>query len=280
MKYDWCSYGRVAVGVGSERARIPYLLMGAALRAQPRDILFSLCQYGMENVSCWGATVDGSCWRTTGDVFDNWASIYGSIQKQAPLWHWSRPGAWNDPDMLCVGKMHWNGFKGSRLTPNEQVTHISLWCLVGAPLMIGCDMTRLDDFTFSLLANDEVIAIDQDPLGAGAAKIAVKPPSEEIWARPLQDGSVAVGLLNAGFLTTEMTFDLAAAGLEGAWKVRDVWRQRDEGSFTGTYRRKVFGHATHLIRLWPAKGARLRAGLRDIRDNAWLNEIEQARKGK
>ena len=280
LKYDWCSYGRVAVGTGSERARLPYLQMGAALRAQPRDILFSLCQYGMDNVSCWGETVNGSCWRTTGDVFDNWASIYGSIQKQAPLWHWSRPGAWNDPDMLCVGKMHWNGFKGSRLTPNEQVTHISLWCLVGAPLMIGCDMTRLDDFTFSLLANDEVIAIDQDPLGAGAAKIAVKPPSEEIWARPLQDGSVAVGLLNAGFLTTEMTFDLAAAGLEGAWKVRDVWRQRDEGTFTGTYRRKVFGHATHLIRLWPEAGARLRTGLRDIRDNAWLNEIEQAREGK
>ena len=280
LKYDWCSYGRVAVGNGAIRARLPYLHMGAALRAQPRDILFSLCQYGMDNVSSWGATVDGSCWRTTGDVFDNWSSIYGSIQKQAPLWHWSRPGAWNDPDMLCVGKMHWNGFKGSRLTPNEQVTHISLWCLVGAPLMIGCDMTRLDAFTFSLLANDEVIAIDQDPRGAGATKIAAKAPFEEIWARPLEDGSIAVGLLNAGFITTEMTFDLAAAGLEGAWKVRDVWRQRDEGEFAGEYRRKVFGHATHLIRLWPAKGARLRAGLRDIRDNAWLNEITQAREGK
>ena len=273
LKYDWCSYGRVAVGNGAIRARLPYLHMGAALRAQPRDILFSLCQYGMDNVSSWGATVDGSCWRTTGDVFDSWSSIYGSIQKQATLWHWSRPGAWNDPDMLCVGKMHWNGFKGSRLTPNEQVTHISLWCLV-------CDMTRLDGFTFSLLANDEVIAIDRDPLGAGAAKIATKAPFEEIWARPLEDGSIAVGLLNAGFITTEMTFDLAAAGLEGAWKVRDVWRQRDEGAFTGVYRRKVFGHATHLIRLWPAKGARLRPGLRDIRDNAWLNEIKQARTGK
>ena len=84
-----------------------------------------------------------------------------------------------------------------------------------------------------------MIAIDQDPLGAGAAKIAAKAPFEEIWARPLAGGSIAVGLLNAGFITTEMTFDLAAAGLEGAWKVRDVWRQRDEGAFTGVYRRKV-----------------------------------------
>lgn len=280
LKYDWCSYGRVAVGGGLDRARLPYLHMGAALRAQNRDILFSLCQYGMDNVSCWGATVNGSCWRTTGDVFDSWSSIYGSIQKQSPLWHWSRPGAWNDPDMLCVGKMHWNGFRGSRLTPNEQVTHISLWCLVGAPLMIGCDMTRLDDFTFSLLSNDEVIAIDQDPLGAGAAKIAEERPFGEIWARPLADGSVAVGMLNAGFTTKDIAFDLAAAGLEGSWSVRDLWRQRDEGEFSGTYVSRVFGHATHLIKLSPAKGGRLRRGLRDVRDNSWLNEIKPTKGGK
>ncbi len=276
LKYDWCSYGKVALGGGLNRARIPYLIMGKALREQNRDILFSLCQYGGDNVSVWGETVYGSCWRTTGDVFDNWASIYGSIQKQAPLWPWSKPGAWNDPDMLCVGKMHWNGFKGSRLTPNEQYTHMSLWCLVGAPLMIGCDMTKLDEFTFGLLSNDEVLAIDQDPLGLGAAKIATDGMGE-IWARPLVDGSVAVGLLNANFIEQDITLDLAASGLEGGWRVRDLWRQVDEGEVRSVYTAKVPGHATHLVRLWPARDGRFRAGLTDIRENAWRRLIEKNR---
>ncbi len=276
LKYDWCSYGSVAMGSGLDKARVPYLLMGRALRQQNRDIVFSLCQYGMENVSAWGASVGGQCWRTTGDVFDQWGSIYASIQKQADLWYWSGPGAWNDPDMLCVGKMHWNQFKGSRLTPNEQYTHMSLWCLVGAPLMIGCDLTQLDAFTFGLLANDEVLAIDQDALGAGAAKIAVDGRGE-IWARPLADGSVAVGLLNAGLATAAVTFDLTAAGLEGTWRVRDLWRQRDEADVVGTYTVRVPGHATHLVRLTPGRDGRFRADIGDIRDNAWRRLVETKR---
>ncbi len=276
LKYDWCSYGKVAFGGGLDRARFPYLMMGKALREQGRDILFSLCQYGMDNVSAWGETVWGSCWRTTGDVFDNWGSVYGSIQKQAALWPWSKPGAWNDPDMLCVGKMHWNGFKGSRLTPNEQYTHVSLWCLVGAPLMIGCDMARLDAFTLNLLSNDEVLAVDQDALGLGAAKIAVDGMGE-IWARPLADGSVAAGLLNANLIAQNVTFDLAAAGLEGGWRVRDLWRQKDEGEARGVYTVRVPGHATHLVRLSPARDGRFRAGMTDIRENAWRRQIEATR---
>ena len=149
----------------------PYWIMGTALKAQKRDIVFSLCEYGCENVSAWGNLVHGQSWRTTGDVFVTWPSISGSIEKQKRLFVYSKPGAWNDPDMLCVGKMSWNGFKGSRLAPKEQYTHISLWALVASPLMIGCDMTQLDDFTFSLLSNDEVIAIDQDPLDAGAGVV-------------------------------------------------------------------------------------------------------------
>ena len=276
LKYDWCSYGRVAFGSGLDRARFPYLIMGKALREQSRDIVFSLCQYGMDNVSAWGETVHGSSWRTTGDVFDNWGSVYGSLQRQAALWPWSRPGAWNDPDMLCVGRMRWNGFKGSRLTPNEQYTHVSLWCLVGAPLMIGCDLTRLDAFTRGLLSNDEVLAVDQDPLGLGAAKIAVCGQGE-VWARPLAGGAVAVGLLNANLIAQDITFDLAAAGLEGGWRVRDLWRQRDEGEVRGVYTVRVPGHATHLVRLSPACDGRVRAGQRDIREHAWRRQVEATR---
>ncbi len=284
LKYDWCSYGqnvagygRVAFGGGLDYARFPYLLMGKALREQNRDILFSLCQYGMENVSAWGDTVLGSSWRTTGDVFDKWSSIAAAIRKQEGLWYWSKPGAWNDPDMLCVGKMHWNAFKGSRLTPNQQYTHMSLWCLVASPLMIGCDLTQLDAFTLNLLSNDEVLAIDQDPLGLGAAKIAESADMGEIWARPLAGGDVAVGLFNASPVAQDVVFDLHAAGLEGGWRVRDLWRQSDEGEARGVYVHRVEGHATHLVRLSPARDGRVRTGQTDIREHAWRRQIEAYR---
>ncbi|MCR5750984.1 MAG: NPCBM/NEW2 domain-containing protein [Kiritimatiellae bacterium] len=263
LKHDWCSYGDVATGEGQERAMRPYRIMGDALKAQNRDILFSLCQYGKDDVGSWGVKVGGQSWRTTGDVFDRWSSIANGIKILKSQWHHAEPGGWNDPDMLCVGPMCWNEFKGSRLAPNEQYTHISLWALAAAPLMIGCDMTKLDDFTLSLLRNDEVIAIDQDPLGKAAACIVDK-GGYDVWARPLADGSIAVGLLNYGLEEREIAFDIAAAGMEGAWKVRDCWRQKDEGTAKGVYKARVYGHATHLVRFIPGKDAKLRVA--DIRE--------------
>ena len=173
--------------------------------------------------------------------------------------------------MLCIGKMIWNNFAGSRLAPNEQYTHISIWALGAAPLMIGCDMTKFDEFTLSLLRNDEVIAIDQDPLGKAAACIVEK-DSYDIWARPLADGSIAVGLFNKGLGEREIEFDMAAAGMEGKWMVRDCWRQKDEGAFSGLYKKNVYGHATHLVRFTPEKGNGERETgklvIRDIREQS------------
>ena len=257
LKHDWCSYSSVATGEGLERAMRPYRIMGDALRAQNRDILLSLCQYGNDNVSAWGAKVGGQSWRVTGDVFDRWTSIANAIKTLKKVWQNAAPGEWNDPDMLCIGPMCWNEFKGSRLAPNEQYTHISIWALAAAPLMIGCDMTKLDELTLSLLRNDEVLAIDQDPLGKAAACIVDK-GMYEIWARPLADGSIAAGLLNKGLKESEIVFDMAAAGMDGEWNVRDCWRQKDEGSFKGVYKAKVYGHATHLVRFVPGKDAKLR----------------------
>ena len=263
LKYDWCSYGGVATGEGVERAMRPYRIMGEALRAQDRDIVFSICQYGKDDVCTWGAKVGGQSWRTTGDVFDRWSSISNGIEVLKSQWRHAGPGGWNDPDMLCIGPMRWNEYAGSRLAPNEQYTHISLWALAAAPLMIGCDMTKLDDFTLSLLRNDEVIEIDQDPLGLAAACI-VDNGGYDVWARPLVDGSIAVGLLNYGLDEREIAFDIAAAGMEGEWKVRDCWRQKDEGTAKGVYKTRVYGHATHLVRFIPGNDAKLRVA--DIRE--------------
>ena len=274
LKYDWCSYGEVATGDGHDRFRRPYLLMGRFLKMQSRDIVFSLCQYGWDEVETWGALADGQLWRTTGDIFDNWNSVYGGITAQAKLWPSAGPGAWNDADMLVLGRSVWGG----SLTPNEMYTHFSMWCMFASPLMIGCDLANVDDFTLSLLTNDEVLAIDQDELGAGAAKVLADAAADwEIWARPLADGSMALALLNVDEEEQIVTVPFAKLGLRGAWAVRDLWRQADEGTFADAYAASVPGHATHLVKFSPRAGAGLKPCLRDIRDNAWRLPFDAAR---
>ena len=251
LKYDLCSYGEVrpACGTSIEANQLPYREMGKILRQQPRDIVFSLCQYGMFDVWKWGATVDGHTWRTTGDIVDTWSSLSGIGFRQDPAAPFAKPGNWNDPDMLIVGKVGWGNLHPSRLTPNEQYTHISLWCLLSAPLLIGCDMTQLDAFTLNLLENDEVLAVDQDPLGKAAMTVA-KNGETRVYAKTMADGSKAVGLFNLGETETQVQVNWADLGLKGKLNVRDLWRQKDLGKFKNTFTATVPRHGVVLIKVW------------------------------
>jgi alpha-galactosidase len=273
LKYDWCSYSpelesrrgtstndfsQVATwnnGGNTDRARMirPYAIMRAALDKQNRDILFSFCQYGMGNVWEWGAEIGGNSWRTTGDINDSWSSMAGIGFRQNGHEKFAGPGHFNDPDMLVVGKVGWGpSLHPTRLTPNEQYTHISLWCLLASPLLIGCDMTQLDDFTLSLLTNDEVLEVNQDPLGRQAARVAQN-GLLEVWAKDMEDGSKAVGLFNRGNSEASVTANWADLGLTGNQKVRDLWRQKDLGESTGSFTASVPRHGVALVRIWPAK---------------------------
>src|SRR5436189_612225 len=141
----------------------PYKIMRTALIQPPRDIVYSLCQYGMGNVWEWGAEVGGNCWRTTGDITDTWHSLESIGFSQNGHERYAGPGHWNDPDMLVVGRLGWGpNIHPTRLTPNEQVTHITLWSLLSSPLLTGCDLNHLDRFTTALLTNDEVLEVNQD----------------------------------------------------------------------------------------------------------------------
>jgi alpha-galactosidase len=254
LKYDWCSYGDLVRSDHSlPTLQKPYRVMRAALDKVPRDILFSFCQYGMGNVWKWGAEVGGNSWRTTGDISDTWNSMSRIGFNQAGHEQFAGPGHFNDPDMLVVGKVGWGpSLHPTRLTPNEQYTHISLWCLLSAPLLIGCDMTQLDDFTLNLLENDEVLEMDQDPLGHQAARVA-KNGDWEVWAKDMVDGSKAVGLFNRGFREAPVTANWSDLGLTGKQKVRDLWRQKDLGDFTGSFTAPVPRHGVVLVRIWPVK---------------------------
>ena len=267
LKHDWCSY---RPAMESKRTRkhplsvdlsgmdkklrdlmTPYAVMRAALDGQKRDIVYSLCQYGMGDVSQWGAQVGGNCWRTTGDIVDTWGSMAGIGFRQAGLAKYAAPGHWNDPDMLVVGKVGWGpSLHPTRLTPSEQYTHISLWCLLGAPLLIGCDMTQLDEFTLGLLTNDEVLDVNQDPLGKQAERIR-KDGFFEVWAKKLDDGSTAVGLFNRGVMPAEVGVKMSELGISGGATVRDLWRQKDLGTAEGEWSARIPRHGCRLLKISP-----------------------------
>lgn len=248
LKYDWCSYDNIAKDHSLPELKKPYFIMNDALKNIDRDIVYSLCQYGMGNVWEWGAEVGGNAWRTTGDIVDTWESMSGigfSQVKNAPF---AKPGNWNDPDMLVVGSVGWGpSLHPTRLTPDEQYTHISLWCLLSAPLLIGCDLTRLDDFTLNLLTNDEVLALDQDPLGRQAVPRVLK-GNIQVWVKELEDGSHAIGIFNLGGKREEYSLNFEEIGLKAETNLRDLWRQKGLGKFNGKFKTSVEAHGVVLVK--------------------------------
>jgi len=253
LKYDWCSYGGVTKGNTIAVYGHPYKIMRFALNKVQRDIVYSLCQYGMGNVWEWGELVGGNCWRTTGDITDTWDSMAGIGFEQAGKEKHAGPGHWNDPDMLVVGLVGWSAsLHPTNLTPNEQYMHISLWSLLCSTLLIGCDMARLDDFTLNLLTNDEVLAVNQDPLGRQAGRIA-KNGDLEVWAKEMEDGSKAVGLFNRDDIEEKtVVAKWSDLKIEGKRTVRDLWRQQDIGEHDGQFEAKVPAHGVVLVRIAPA----------------------------
>lgn len=256
LKYDWCSYGEIHDRNDTTLAsyKKPYQVMQEALQKQKRDIVYSLCQYGMKNVWEWGETVNGNCWRTTGDIEDTWESLSSIGFKQVKQNTYAKPGRWNDPDMMIVGQVGWGDhLHPTRLTPDEQYTHVSLWSLLSAPLLIGCDLSKLDDFTLNLLTNDEVIAINQDIMGRQAKQMLVKNDpggvDYQVWMKELEDGSKAIGIFNMTDKSEVVRFHWNELLLSNSQLVRDVWRQQDLGTFNGMFSTRVAAHGVTLIKI-------------------------------
>jgi alpha-galactosidase len=254
LKYDW----RIDVA-SAER-------MSNALKKSGRDIVFSLSNNApFEKVTDWARL--SNMYRTGPDIKDTWTSCYlteFSLDKWSP---YAGHGHWNDPDMLVVGQVAVGPVQHpTRLTPDEQYSHISIYSLLAAPMLIGCPLETLDAFTLNLLSNDEIIEIDQDPLGK-AARLLSTEDGVEVWVKPMQDGSYAVGLFNTdGYgsapasyfrwgdeTAKSCTFDFAKIGLKGKWKLHDVWRQKDLGQYSGLYKTNINHHGVLMLRMSPVK---------------------------
>lgn len=253
-KYDW--------GVDSvEIAR----RMADALKACDRDIVFELSN-SVPLAQATEYTALANLTRTTGDLIDvwdrskmdpataRWAVGIRDVWLQHNAWvpH-QRPGHWNFACNLRIGLL--GGWRNkpltpSRLTPDEQYSHISLWCLWGSPMIIGTPIERLDEFTLSLLSNDEVLELNQDPLGKQAHPIAVA--GGEVLIKEMEDGTKAIGLFNPGDQETTVRVRWSELGVQGKQRVRDLWRQKDLGVFEGEFSATVRPHGVVLMRLFPA----------------------------
>ncbi len=249
LKYDFCH-----VPAGANGPEL-YRRMGQALRATGRDIVFSVCEWGSHQPWLWGAAVGAHMWRTTGDIVDTWESIVDiGFVRQVGLEPYAGPGRWNDPDMLVVG-MYGKGNVGrGGCSDTEYRTHFSQWCLLAAPLMIGCDVRDMSLATKDILMNPEAIAVNQDARGIQARKIGEQVHADQVsqvWAKPLADGSVAAGLFNLGERSRAVGVGFGSVGISTPCIVRDLWARDDVGIFRGSYTTEVPAHGVAMIRLIP-----------------------------
>jgi alpha-galactosidase len=239
--------------------------MSQALRKSGRDIVFSLSNNSpFDHAADWARWAN--CWRTGGDIFDSWdtpgefwqcnvSEIAFSQDRWAP---YAGPGHWNDPDMLVVGYVGWGPqLHLTRLTPDEQYTHITMWCMLSAPLLIGCDLSRLDAFTLNLLDNDEVLAIDQDALGQQATRVATE-GAVDVYLKDLADGGKAVAFFNRSSVPVNFAFrKLDFIGIRGHQHVRDLWRQQDlpdvANSQNTLFKVNIAAQSAELYKFTPAK---------------------------
>jgi alpha-galactosidase len=251
VKYDWAPID------------VPHAaMMFKALRGSGRDIVLSLSNAADIALAAEWPKV-ANCWRTTGDIGDQWrydrntADVwrYGVSEIAFAQDAWSAaagPGHWNDPDMLVVGKVGWGPtLRLTHLTPDEQYSHITMWCMLSAPLLLGCDLEQLDAFTLSLLSNDEVLAINQDALGKQAMRVATV-GAIDVYLKPLEDGSHALAFFNRSAEKESFLLNkLKPLGLGGTRHVRDLWRQGELPDCNGELGGEVPGHGVLLLRLFP-----------------------------
>jgi alpha-galactosidase len=245
LKYDLCSYGGVMrqqapndAAAQNKLMREAYEKMHQALKKTGRPIVYSFCQYGDDSVWDWGPSVGANLWRTTGDISANFDRMSLIGRSQAGLAKFAGPGHWNDPDMLEVG----NG----KLTHDENVTHMTLWAMLAAPLIAGNNLTQMTPDVAAILMNKEAIAIDQDALGKQGDRL-YQSGDFDVWTKPLSDGRIAVGLFNRSWDNREVSVDLAEIGFRNGARLRDVWKQKDLGQQSGVFTDTIPKHGVTLL---------------------------------
>jgi len=252
LKYDWCSAGSI---YRDEDMQAIYQKMGDALLKAGRPMVYSLCQYGLNEVWQWGAKVGANLWRTTGDIADRWPSldeigfgtaVPGPQHTQLDIASFTKPGHFNDPDMLEIG----NG----GMTDDEYRLHMSLWSLLSAPLLAGNDLRTMTEKTKNILMNTEVIAVDQDKALNQPRRIldpsTGNTAASIVLAKALSDGSIAVGMFNRNAQPLRMSITWKSLGITGrTLQVRDLWAHKSMEVSSGDYTAEVPKHGVVMLKV-------------------------------
>jgi alpha-galactosidase len=240
LKYDLCS-ARDIYPSTPEALQALYQKMGEALQSSGRPMVYSLCEYGNGDVWKWGAKAGGNLWRTTGDIRDTWAAMDKIGFSQLDISSYTKPGQWNDPDMLQIGIGGMNA--------DEYRTQMSLWSLLAAPLIAGNDIRQMSEETKSILMNDEVIAIDQDSAAKPVERLLTQGKTEIVW-RPLANGSIALGIFNRGDAPAQVSLpwsSVTALLHGGKLTVRDLWLHQPIQMTGDSYSSSVPAHGVVLL---------------------------------
>ena len=240
--------------------------MREALDASGRDIVYSISN---ATRICLAPDMQkyAHCWRTAGDIQDTWASVSNIAFDRESAWAgYAGPGNWPDADMMVLGQV--GGWEGgtphwTRLTPWEQYSHVTLWAILASPMLIGCDLDTIDEFTLSLLCNPEVLEVNQDPLGMMGVRNVFGPGKTQcVYVKRMENGTLAVALFNLRNEEGKVSFAPRDLGLIGVQSVRDLWRRQDVGKVADKERWEVNlpAHGCALYRLSPGVSDRKMEG--------------------
>ena len=242
IKEDWC----FTDGLDT---RTQYKKMSDAIKATGRPMLLSICEWGVSSPWEWGRGI-GSMWRTTNDIQDcfdcvrNWGGMgwVPILEKNVNLAPYAGPGHWNDPDMLEVGN--------HSLNPTECRSHFAMWCMLAAPLIAGNNISTMNDTIRDILTAPEIIEIDQDPLGKQGTRLRNE-NGQQVWQKPLSDGSVAVALLNVTKAAAPMSVSLEEIGFRKGTEssVRDLWNRKDLEPVKDIFKTEVEAHGVVIVKI-------------------------------
>lgn len=246
LKYDWCS----PTGTIDDQVRT-FAKMRDALAVTGRPILYSINSNSIHEKTGpqrnWGDVAN--IWRTTEDITNVWNSgqtngypmgVQNIVNVNAPLSGYAKPGQFNDPDMMVVGR--------GGMTDTEMRSHFALWAMMAAPLIAGNDMRNMDAATATIMKNQNLIALNQDPLGLQATQVS-NDGTRRILAKRLSNGDVAVALFNQGGSATTISTTVSAIGMSGnSFSLRESWTNAVT-STTGAISASVPAHGTVVFRV-------------------------------
>ena len=230
------------------------------------DVRMNVCRWAYPG--SWVHDV-ASSWRISGDITNSWSSVKGIIDKNLFLSAYATEGHFNDMDMLEVGR---------GMTVNEDRTHFGMWCIMSSPLLIGCDMTTIDETTLALLKNEELIALNQDPLALQAYPVQ---ESNDCYVlvkdiKERHGNTRAVAFYNPTDGNRTVRIDLDKLSLSGTIKVRDALGQRDVADITNTFYSTMV--PAHGVRIYVMQGERIEQERYEA-ENAWLEQYSAIAEG-